>query len=139
MTIVPLLLLAASRLCAEDPVSLRVGIEAPADTGYEIRSPEGRKLGRTGDMDGFSPEDRVEVAGGAPSRVSLSFYDEQGLVAACPAVEVRFSDAEPLCEPRFALSKDRKARPVCESSCRPTRTDRRRKMERGWFSATPGY
>lgn len=140
MRIFPLLLLAAAApLAAEGPVSLRVGIEAPADTGYEIRTQDGRKLGRTGPMEGFAPEDRVEVAGGRTSRVWLSFYDMQGLVASCPAVEVRFQDAEPLCEPRFVLTKDAKARSGCDSSCAPTRSDRRRRMERGWFTGTPGY
>lgn len=140
MRIFPLLLLAAAApLAAEGPVSLRVGIEAPADTGYEIRTQDGRKLGRTGPYEGFAPEEVVEVSGQGTSSVSLAFYDDQGLVAACAPVKVRFQDAQPLCQPQFSLTASPRDRSACESDCRPTPLLRKRKMERGWFTGTPGY
>jgi hypothetical protein len=43
-------------------VTVRVSLDAPVDMGYELRAGETQKLGRTGPLDGYDPEDVIELA-----------------------------------------------------------------------------
>lgn len=107
-------------------VTVRVSLDAPTDMGYELRAGETQKLGRTGPLDGYDPEDVIELSGvGGSIPVSLKFYDVEGLVASCPAVDVRLHDESPLCEPKFTL-----AGKTCTTTCSPTRSARKKQISR---------
>lgn len=107
-------------------VSVRVSLDAPVDTGYELRAGESQKIGRTGPLDGYDPEDVIEAAGDKGAiPVSLKFYDMQGLVASCPEVAVGLHESDPLCEPKFKLEGK-----TCSVTCLPTRAQRKKKITR---------
>lgn len=107
-------------------VTVRVSLDAPLDMGYELRAGESQKLGRTGPLDGYDPQDIIELSGvSGPIPVSLKFYDVQGLVASCPAVNVGLHEQSPLCEPKFTLDGK-----TCTSTCSPTKLGRKKRISR---------
>ena len=108
-------------------VSVRVSLDAPLDTGYELRAGASQKIGRTGPLDGYHPEDVIEAAAASNGAipVSLKFYDMEGLVASCPEVAVGVFEDDPMCQPKFKLQGK-----TCSVTCAPTKSQRKKTVQR---------
>lgn len=102
--------------------TLTVTITGLADTDYELNVSGILKSGRLGAVPGpATVRDLVDVGGRDSVKAFVTFSGRRGVIATCPAVEVRLERAEAACEPNFVLTGRQTGADsfACEARCEP--------------------
>lgn len=102
--------------------TVSVRITGTADTSYELTVSGVRRSGRLGAQPGAATvRDLIEVGRHDRVTASLTFLNEAGVVAACPAVTVTLQGSQATCEPAFVLTAEQQGlgRFACSSKCEP--------------------
>ena len=102
-------------------VAIDVSITAMGPArGYELLAGGAQKRGQV--MGTGAVTDSIQVSQSAGSvPVSLRFFDSDGVVSACPRVDVAVRAGRPSCLPRFVLTATQLGyrQFLCELTCEP--------------------
>ena len=102
--------------------TLSVTITGLSDTGYELNVSGILKNGRLGASAGpATVRDLVDVGARDLVKAVLTFTGQGGVIATCPALEIKLSHAQAACEPSFVLTGRQTGTNTfsCEAKCQP--------------------
>lgn len=104
--------------------TLSVTITGLSDTGYELNVSGILKNGRLGASAGpATVRDLVDVGARDLVKAVLTFTGQGGVIATCPALEIKLNHAQAACEPSFVLTgrQTGTATFACEAKCQPSK------------------
>lgn len=102
--------------------TLSVTITGLSDTGYELNVSGILKNGRLGAAPGpATVRDLVDVGARDLVKAVLTFTGSGGVIATCPALEIKLNHAQAACEPSFVLTGRQTGTATfsCEAKCQP--------------------
>ena len=105
--------------------TVAVTITGVSETGYELDISGIRKNGRLSAAPGpATVRDMIDVGERPSVSAELKFIGSAGVLAVCPAVQVRLQAARASCEPAFVLSGEKAGTEgfVCSARCVARRT-----------------
>jgi hypothetical protein len=104
--------------------TVSVTITGVSEVGYELTVAGVRKTGWLAASPGpSSVRAQLDVAGQSAVTATVTFLGSAGVLATCPAVEVKLENEQAACEPAFVLSGRQAGlqRFECQSRCDPRR------------------
>jgi hypothetical protein len=104
--------------------TLSVTITGLSDTGYELNVSGILKNGRLGASAGpATVRDLVDVGARDLVKAVLTFTGQSGVIATCPALEIKLDHSQAACEPTFVLTgrQTGTASFACEAKCQPAK------------------
>lgn len=107
---------------AAGATTLTVTITGQSDTAYELDVSGIQKNGRLGAAPGAATvRDLVDIGRREAVKAVVTFTGAAGVIATCPALEIKLRSAQAACEPAFVLTERQAGTDAfaCESRCEP--------------------